>query len=200
MEYVLGDSPAGIELRLVEERHAPAIFAAVDRDREYLRQWVAWVDATRTEEDILAFIRRSMEQFASNNGSPPPSGRVDVSPAWSRNAHPRRLAWLSRLKWAVMADAREFQGLGIATDAARAMTRPKRSSGAGAESHGDSLRRGPMPRSSAIPKRLGFTFEGTLREAQVLDGRYVDLEVYSMLRREYSLLRKAGTAMPVPPR
>ncbi len=58
----------GLELRLLEERHAPTMFALVDRDRSYLREWLPWVDATRDEDDILAFIRRSLEQFAGNNG------------------------------------------------------------------------------------------------------------------------------------
>jgi ribosomal-protein-serine acetyltransferase len=54
----------GFELRLVEERHVPAIFAAVDRERQSLRQWLPWVDATRTQDDTLALIRASLEQFA----------------------------------------------------------------------------------------------------------------------------------------
>jgi ribosomal-protein-serine acetyltransferase len=36
-------------------------------------------------------------------------------------------------------------------------------------------------RSRAIPERLGFREEGTLRQYQLVDGRYLDCLVYSML-------------------
>jgi ribosomal-protein-serine acetyltransferase len=36
-------------------------------------------------------------------------------------------------------------------------------------------------RSRAIPERLGFSQEGTLRKADLVDGRYLDSVVYSML-------------------
>ncbi len=40
--------------------------------------------------------------------------------------------------------------------------------------------------SSNIPKRLGFIFEGIEREGEHLrTGRYSDLEVYSLLKRDY---------------
>ena len=58
----------GVELRLVEERHAPALFACVNRERQYLRQWMPWVETRSTEEDIRAFIRGALEQFAANQG------------------------------------------------------------------------------------------------------------------------------------
>lgn len=39
--------------------------------------------------------------------------------------------------------------------------------------------------SNAIPMRLGFTLEGTEREGELLsDGRYVDINVYSILKKE----------------
>ena len=41
-------------------------------------------------------------------------------------------------------------------------------------------------RSGAIPKRLGFTKEGTLRECGRRRGDFVDLEVWSVLNREWS--------------
>jgi ribosomal-protein-serine acetyltransferase len=44
-------------------------------------------------------------------------------------------------------------------------------------------------RSQAIPKRLGFTYEGTLRSAQRLHGRSVDLRIYGLLREEWLRLR-----------
>jgi len=58
----------GFELRLLEERHAPALFKVVERERAQLREWLPWVDATRSEEDSLSFIRSVLEQFVSNHG------------------------------------------------------------------------------------------------------------------------------------
>ena len=40
-------------------------------------------------------------------------------------------------------------------------------------------------RSCAIPRRLGFDYEGTLREAEWLYDHFVDLEVYSMLEQNW---------------
>ena len=39
--------------------------------------------------------------------------------------------------------------------------------------------------SRAIPKRLGFTHEGTLREVFKVRDRYDDLEVWALLREEW---------------
>lgn len=41
-------------------------------------------------------------------------------------------------------------------------------------------------KSSAIPQRLGFVKEGVLREVEVVNGKFMDQEVYSLLRREFS--------------
>lgn len=40
-------------------------------------------------------------------------------------------------------------------------------------------------RSQAIPERLGFREEGTLRQYQLVDGRYLDCISYSMLAEDW---------------
>jgi ribosomal-protein-serine acetyltransferase len=40
-------------------------------------------------------------------------------------------------------------------------------------------------KSSAIPRRLGFTLDGTLRDAQFVNGRHHDLLVFGMLKRDW---------------
>ena len=37
------------------------------------------------------------------------------------------------------------------------------------------------PKSCAVPKRLGFSREGVLRQAQAFDDRFLDIEVYGLL-------------------
>ncbi len=56
------------ELRLLEERHAEELSDLTNRIRDHLRAWLPWVARSRTLEDRKNFIRRSLEQFAENNG------------------------------------------------------------------------------------------------------------------------------------
>ena len=58
----------GLELKILELRHAPFVYEAVVRNREYLRRWLPWVDKTHSADDVEAFIKMSLEQFAANEG------------------------------------------------------------------------------------------------------------------------------------
>lgn len=57
-----------IQLKLLELRDAEAIFALTDASRPYLREWLPWVDGTKTVDDSRAFIKSTLQQFAANDG------------------------------------------------------------------------------------------------------------------------------------
>jgi len=63
-----------LELRMLEERHAQALFEVIDRDREDLRTWLPWVDGSRSAEDVAAFVGSSRQEFAVGRVSPAASG------------------------------------------------------------------------------------------------------------------------------
>lgn len=171
---------AGLHVSLLEERHAPEVFAVVDRERDYLRQWLPWVDATRAEDDTLAFIRSSLEQFAGNNGF--------AAGIWSRGEFAggvgtHKIDWMNRKVEIGYWLGRAYQGNGIVTDVCRTIV-----------THAFEeldLNRVEIHcatgnvKSCAIPRRLGFTLEGTLREAQLLHGQYHDLFLFGMLKRDW---------------
>jgi ribosomal-protein-serine acetyltransferase len=64
-KHDLGD---GAQLRLLEARHATEMFALIDSNRAHLREFLPWVDGTRTLEDSLGFRQASLEKFARNDG------------------------------------------------------------------------------------------------------------------------------------
>ena len=104
------------ELRLLEEHHAFELFAAVERNRGHLRQWLPWVDATRTEDDGIAFIRSTLEMFAAHDGF--------TAGIWHRERvagviGTHRIDWRNRRVELGYWLAREFEGRGIITDACR---------------------------------------------------------------------------------
>jgi ribosomal-protein-serine acetyltransferase len=169
-----------ISLRMVEERHADAIFELVNRDRDYLREWLPWVDATVTAEDTRAFIRSALEQFAGNHGFTAAIWRgSDVLGVIGTH----RIDWLNRRAEVGYWLGRSFQGAGIMTDACRAVVSHLLSE---MDLHRVDIRCAVgNHRSQAIPKRLGFVQDGILREAQLLHDRYHDLIVFGMLKQDW---------------
>ena len=170
----------GFELRLLEERHAPAVFKVIDRERHDLRDWLPWVDATRSEDDLVSFIRSALEQFAGNSavvsgiwGPEGFAGVVGMHKIDKLNHSTELGYWLSRA----------HRGQGVMTDACRKVITYAFDE---LELHRVQIRCGVRnTKSCAVPERLGFTFEGTLREAQHLNGCYEDLRLYSMLAQDW---------------
>src|SRR3990172_6239000 len=57
-----------IELRLLMKGHANKLFALTARNRDHLRQWLPWVDRTRTPIDTMKFIGEGLDQLRRNDG------------------------------------------------------------------------------------------------------------------------------------
>ncbi len=169
-----------IDLRLVAEVGAPRIFALMDRSREYLRQWLPWVDETRSVADTEGFIQRAGEQMRRGEGFHAGIeyrgelagviGHVYLDPL---NQHAEIGYWLGET----------FQGRGIMTRACRRMVDYAFGS---LGLHRVEIRVAAGNRKSrAIPERLGFVQEAVLREASQQLGRFDDLVMYAKLRREW---------------
>lgn len=175
----------GVYVKLLEERHADELFAVVERERAYLRQWLPWVDITTEVAVTLNFIRTSLEQFASNDGF---AAGIWCGDKLIGVIGTHRMDWLNRRVEIGYWIAQGFQGRGIVTDACRAvidhafdewkLNRVEIHCAAGND------------KSCAIPKRLGFQWEGLLRKAQLLNGEYQDINFYGMLARDWAKLKR----------
>lgn len=171
-----------IEIRLVTASDAPRIFALADRNREYLAKWLPWVPLTRTVADSEGFVRRAHEQMRRGEGFHAcierhgelvgVIGHPYLDPA---NRRAEIGYWLGE----------EFQGQGIVTRACRTLV------GYGFRSLG--LNRTEIRvdvdnrKSRAIPERLGFVQEAVLRESVQDYGRFRDIVMYAMLRRDWEV-------------
>lgn len=170
----------GIEIRMMRESDAGPLFEVVDRNRQRLREWLPWVDATNSPEVIREFIRGSLERYRAGlmmNAAV----WVDGAIAGSVGHHPidRAHRCASLGYWI---DARH-QGRGIITRCCRVLLDYLFDEQA---LHRVEIRcaTGNL-RSCAIPERLGFTREGVLREAEWVSSRFVDLVVWGLLEDEW---------------
>lgn len=169
-----------LELQLLEEWHAEALFAVMDRNRAYLREWLPWLDGIHSPDDTRGFIRSAREQWGRNDGfaagiwfQGQPVGMIGF----------HAIDWPNRMTSIGYWLAAAYQGRGIVTRACRAIV-----GHAFAEL---GLNRVEIRcatgnrKSCAIPERLGFTCEGIARQAEWLYDHYVDLVIYAMLADEW---------------
>lgn len=170
-----------VELRILEEWDAQALYGLIDSNRAYLRQWLPWVDYETSVEDSCRFVRRSLQHYLDNEGL---TLGIRLRGQLVGVIGYHSINWPSRKGEIGYWLGAEFQGQGLMTRACRAMI--------GYVFKKLLLNRVTIlcatgnRRSRAIPERLGFTQEGTLREAEWLYDHFVDLVVYSMLAREWA--------------
>jgi ribosomal-protein-serine acetyltransferase len=178
------DLGAGLALHATTVADAVEAYAAVDADRDRLRQWLPWIDAT----DSLAVEREFLLAIEAANASG--AGlhltiRQDTAFAGllglrinSPNGSAEVGYWL----------ATDYVGRGIATRAVGLAI--DYSFGPLGLHRLQLLAATGNHRSRAVAERLGLRHEGTLRGAELLARGHVDLEVYSALSTEWSLIRR----------
>ena len=57
-----------LDLRQVKMDDAVELFAAVDANREYLREWLPWLDRTNNVDDEASFIASTLEEYERGDG------------------------------------------------------------------------------------------------------------------------------------
>lgn len=168
-----------VVLKQLEINDAQIIFDAIQQNREHLARWLPFVEQTKSIKDTLSFTRSIVEGIER---------RQEVFTIWYRD----RFAGLIGLKdidylnykleigyWLV----KDMTGKGIITLSVEqlvhyafnelCMNRIQIKCGVGNLA------------SSAIPKKLGFVMEGVERHGEKHGSRYLDLEVYSILKRDW---------------
>ena len=169
-----------LELRPVDERLAEELTALVRRDLPHLRPWMPWATDRYSVEDAREFIRRQIRQYAEDQGFATLiffRGRVAGSIGYNN------IDWSNRKTDIGYWLGADFQGRGLMTKSCRALVehafRELRLNRVeifcAVENH----------RSRAVAERLGFTAEGTHRQAEWVHDHFKDLVAYSMLAREW---------------
>jgi ribosomal-protein-serine acetyltransferase len=184
-----------ISISLAVPQHAEAIFSLTDRNRDYLRRWLPWLDGTKAASDTKQFLEQQLLRFAR--------GEALLVSIFCRRAVAgvagfNSIDRVNRIGFIGYWLGEEFTGKGIMTRVVGELI------GIGKGFY--SLQRieircaAENVRSRAIPERLGFTHEGTLRRAEKLYDRWNDLEVYAMLLQSNSEPgRSANRSQPVGP-
>ena len=164
-----------IVLKLLDPEDADVLFALIDSNRFYLRQWLPWIDTNPAIENTKLFILSSLEQHKMNLGFQCGiwfhgilAGVIGFDGLDWMNRNVEIGYWLGE----------KFQGHGIIAKTCHALV--------DYAIYNYELNRVQIrcatgnKKSNAIIERLGFIKEGTARQAEILYDHYVDLFVYGM--------------------
>jgi ribosomal-protein-serine acetyltransferase len=167
-------------LHILEPEHAEELFALSDSNRAFLRRWLPWLDNSKSADDTREFIAAALTQFVEGKGF---SAGIWVNRHLVGVIGHHSIDWINRIATLGYWLTEQYQGRGIMTSACRTVI----------DHAFDALELNKVVincapdniRSRAVPRRLGFVHEGTLRDAAWLYDRYIDLEVYGCLKREW---------------
>lgn len=170
----------GIELRLLEERHAGEVFSLIDQNRSHLQSELTWLNEQFSASDSKEYVKAGLERFAANNGL---RAGIWLQDSLAGIVSLHNLDWADRKASLGYWLGASFQGRGLVTKACRILIN---------HSFGElKLNRLEIQcapendRSRKVAERLGFTKEGVLRQTWWSRDRFVDQVVYGLLASEW---------------
>ncbi|WP_026688998.1 GNAT family N-acetyltransferase [Alteribacter aurantiacus] len=168
------------KLEILQEKHGEALFHLTDEGRVYLSEWMPWAPNTKTVEDTKTFIRSTMKSFGEQRSltcailyQDEVAGTIAFHDIDYANKKTSLGYWLGE----------KYQGKGLITSSARALTTYA--------FHTIGLNRLEIragvhnKKSRAVAERLGFTYEGTVRQAEFIRDHYIDHAIYGILKEEW---------------
>ncbi len=181
--YTINES---LSLKLVEMKDAERIFELTNSNRSHLRQWLPWLDWTQNQQDTEAWIKGAMEGYASQRSI---TTAIIYKESIVGVASFNSLDWSNKIAYIGYWLGQEFQGNGIVTSVAEALTQYAFET---LEFNRVDIRAAEFNKKSrAIPERLGFQYEGKIRQAEWLYDHYVDHAVYGMLVEEWKAIKES---------
>lgn len=168
-----------LRLELITENHAQPIFDIVDKNRTHLRTWLPFVDRMQTVEFAQNFVKGTMQRNNDGNefafviiANDKVIGRIGVYKIDSQNKIGEIGYWLTE----------NLQGKGIVTRSCQAIINfcfselllNRIEIKCGTENF----------KSKTIPEKLNFTKEGIIREGEMLYDKFIDLNLYSLLKSD----------------
>ncbi|UII54302.1 GNAT family N-acetyltransferase [Cytobacillus spongiae] len=169
-----------VSLKLIELNDAERVFELTDGSRAYLKEWLPWLDFTKSVEDTKNYIHGCLKEMGENkclhsvilfNG--------EIVGIASFNT----INWSNQTAYIGYWLGESYQGNGIVTKVAKALT-------SYAFEH-LSLNKVEIraavenKKSRSVPERLGYIKEGSIRQAEWLYDHYVDHVVYGVLASEW---------------
>jgi ribosomal-protein-serine acetyltransferase len=168
-----------IRIESVKVSMAPEIFSVIDRDREYLKKWLPFIEQTKEVTDTEKFLQSVVNQGQIK--------KDDVYSIWVNEEFAgligfKETDWINRKTELGYWLADKMQGKGIITQCVSklvyfAFQKLKLNRVQIKVAVGNQ-------KSAAIPKRLHFQFEGIERAGERHNNKYLDLEVYSILKTD----------------
>lgn len=169
-----------LELQLINERHVAEGFALIDANRLYLRRFLPWVDHMLSAETFRNYVIKCGQQH--KNGTDfgymifyegHIAGRIGIHHIDYANKTGAIGYWLAedqQKKGIVSGCARQ-----IITESFNQLRLNRIELKCATENLG----------SKAIAERLGFRYEGILREAEWVNDSFVDLHLFAVLAKNW---------------
>lgn len=171
---------ADVNLVPPHSEHARVLFDLIQANLPYLNAWLTWPALMQTPLDVATFLNKAQEHNRDGKAlilllqyQGQICGVISYNEFQMNNRSANIGYWLGEA----------YQGLGIVSTALRrliqygfedlALNKVIIRAGVG------------NAKSSAIAQRLGFVYEGTARANEFLHQRYIDHQIFSLLKVEW---------------